>query len=284
MRLFDVRAYCINVYQLCANICNAKMTEKIMNFKVLLYSNVRNRQEESSTDRFVWFLPNAIPPTKINPQLISFLTSRDFSKKPLNFDERLRKFTLFEDKAQVFIFAVLAGSELNENQGYMPGFYSTLKCLGTIIPYGDLLYLPMLIDENTVINPMNHKDIPWLQKDPNKSAFFVTVLAHYLHKNEENSFIARRRIYVEDIIGNNELIRLFLCGNDVDFQIVGKLQSRDLKAISILRRIYKNENEAMTDEATQYLPSDFGSSATSGNLGNLYFWKLYQSTFDKESN
>ena len=76
------------------------MTEKIMNFKVLLYSNVRNRQEESSTDRFVWFLPNAIPPAKINPQLISFLTSRDFSQKPLNFDERLRKFTLFEDKAQ----------------------------------------------------------------------------------------------------------------------------------------------------------------------------------------
>eukprot|EP00093_Oithona_nana_P009104 09104.XXX_136330_137095_1 [CDS] Oithona nana genome sequencing. len=145
----------------------------------------------------------------------------------------------------------------------MPGFYSTLKCLGTIIPYGDLLYLPMLIDENTAINPMNHKEIPWLQKDANKSAFFVTVLAHYLHKNEENSFIARRRIYIEDIIGNNELIRLFLCGNDVDFQIVGKLQSRDLKAISILRRIYKNENEAMADEATQYLPSDFGSTASS---------------------
>ena len=258
------------------------MSEKFMNFKVLLYSNVRNSQEESSTDRFVWFLPNAIPSGKVNPQLISFLTSRDFSKKPLNFDERLRKFTLFEDKAKVFIFAVLVGSELKENQGYMPGFYSTLKCLGTIIPYGDLLYLPMLIDENTAINPMNHKEIPWLQKDANKSAFFVSVLAHYLHKNEENSFIARRRIYIEDIIGNNELIRLFLCGNDVDFQIVGKLQSRDLKAISILRRIYKNENEAMADEATQYLPSDFGSTASSGNLGNLYFWKLFRSTFGKK--
>ena len=119
----------------------------------------------------------------------------------------------------------------------------------------------MLIDENTVINPMNHKDIPWLQKDANKSAFFVTVLAHYLHKNEENSFIARRRIYIEDIIGNEELIRLFLCSNDdVDFQIVGKLQTRNLKAISILRRISKNENEATADKATQYLPIDCGST------------------------
>ena len=116
----------------------------------------------------------------------------------------------------------------------------------------------MLIDEKNVINPMNHKEIPWLQKDGNKSSSvaIVTVLAHYLHKNEENSFIARRRIYIEDIIGNEELIRLFLCCNDdVDFQIVGKLQTRNLKAISILRRISKNENEAKADKATQYFSS-----------------------------
>ena len=246
------------------------MTDANLNFKVLLYSNVKNSEEESSKDQFVWFLPNSTPPKEVNLPFFAFLTSRDFSKRPLTFEERLRKFTLFEGKAQVFIFALVAGfGQLEENQGYMPGLYSTLKSLATMIHYGDLLYLPMLIDENTVINPMNHKEIPWMQKDANHSTFYVTVLAHFLHKNEEDSYIARRRIYIEDIVGHNELIRLFSCSNNIDFQIVRKLQSRELKAISILRRIYKNENEAMADVATQYLTSDFSSTASSGNLGNF---------------
>ena len=92
-------------------------TEKLVNFKVLLYTNRKSPQEESSSDRFVWFLPNDIPVNQDNSQLFSFLTSRDFHQKPLNFEERLRKFTLFADKAKVFIFAILAGAELKENQG-----------------------------------------------------------------------------------------------------------------------------------------------------------------------
>ena len=92
-------------------------SEKLVNFKVLLYTNGKSPQEESSSDRFVWFLPNDIPVNQENSQLFSFLTSRDFHQKPLNFEERLRKFTLFADKAKVFIFAILAGAELKENQG-----------------------------------------------------------------------------------------------------------------------------------------------------------------------
>ena len=164
--------------------------------------------------------------------------------------------------------------------GYIPEFYTTLKNLCSI-PYGDLLYLPMLIDEKTAVNPLNHQEIPWLQKDTNKSTFYVTALAFYLHKNEANSFIARRRIYFEDVIGNYQLIRLFLCGTDIDVQIVGKLNSKDLKSITILRRIFKTENEGMTDESVQCLPSDFGlmedkpSAALQKNIENRLREDLY---------
>ena len=113
-----LRAYGTIVLQFYANISRAKMTsEKLVHFKVLLYTNGKSPQEESSSDRFVWFLPNDIPVNQDNSQLFSFLTSRDFHQKPLNFEERLRKFTLFADKAKVFIFAILAGAELKENQG-----------------------------------------------------------------------------------------------------------------------------------------------------------------------
>ena len=56
-----LRAYGTIVLQFYANISRAKMTsEKLVNFKVLLYTNGKSPQEESSSDRFVWFLPNDI--------------------------------------------------------------------------------------------------------------------------------------------------------------------------------------------------------------------------------
>ena len=136
---------CNGTYTCYCFSCQRKMTDANLNFKVLLYSNVKNSEEESSNDQFFWFLPNSTPPKEVNLEFISFLTSRDFKMKPLTFEERLQKFTLFEGKAQVFIFALVAGLELEENQGYMPGLYSNLKCLATVFSYTDLLHLPMLI-------------------------------------------------------------------------------------------------------------------------------------------
>ena len=240
-----------------------------LDFKVLLFSNVKNTEDQISNDRFVWLLPSTVK--VFGSELKVFLTSRDFRYKPLTIEERLRKFTLFQDKAQVFVFAILSGSELEET-GFMPFYYSVLKHL-TKVPYGDLLYLPLLIDNYTLIDPLNYNEIPWLRKDGHKLKFYVVALVHYLHQHEDKSFIARRKIYFEDVIDNHQLIRLFLCGKEVDFQIVGKLQALDLKSISILRRIFKTENEP-TNETTQCSIQDFitmkdKSVQTEFNVENL---------------
>ena len=188
-----------------------------IDFKLILY--VHNGFEMETSRRFYWYscYPDPDLKNQLDKDLVEFLDSRDFQRRPLTVSERRRKYLLYSNAPDcetrisfmASIFAILSPN----SSGGIDSFYSKIiaqwSATNSFMYYETFFRLPLLTYNQKLVHPLDFYEIPWINQEEEGR-----------HRIYYNSQVLNAEVFtiqivtVEEIANDISLVHLLLIDDD----------------------------------------------------------------------
>ena len=186
-----------------------------IDFKLILY--VHNGFEMETSRRFYWYscYPNPDLKDQLDKDLVGFLDSRDFQKRPLTVSERRTKYLMYSSAPDcetrtsfmVSIFAILLPKPSDIESLYSK-IISQWSSTNSFMYYETFFKLPLLTYDRKLVHPIDFYEVPWINQWGGKH------LIYYNAQVLNAEIFTVQIVTVEEIANDISLLHLLLIDDD----------------------------------------------------------------------